>query len=53
VNNSNEERTVPWTRYAEISEGLTKGRNVITGENVKMDNLKVAPMTSIVVEFSR
>lgn len=53
VNNSNEERTVPWTRYAEISEGLTKGRDVITGEKVKMDDLKVAPMTSIVVEFSR
>ncbi len=53
VNNSNEERTVPWTRYAEISEGLTKGRDVISGKRVEMDDLKVAPMTSIVVEFTR
>lgn len=53
VNNSDEARTVPWARYAELTEGLTEGRDVLTGESVKMDNLKVAPMTSIVVEFSR
>jgi glycosidase len=53
VNNSNEEHTVPWARYAEITDGLTEGRDVLTGNSVKMDNLKVAPMTSIVVEFTR
>ena len=53
VNNSDEARTVPWARYAELTEGLTEGRDVLTGKSVKMDNLKVAPMTSIVVEFSR
>ena len=53
VNNSNDTRTVPWTRYAEISEGLTEGRDVLTGESVNMNNLRVAPMTSIVVEFTR
>ena len=53
VNNSNDTRTVPWARYAEISEGLTEGRDVITGESVNMNNLRVAPMTSIVVEFTR
>jgi hypothetical protein len=44
---------VPWARYAEITEGLTEGRDVLTGESVKMDKLTVAPMTSIVVEFAR
>jgi hypothetical protein len=29
------------------------GRDVLTGQSVKMDNLTVAPMTSIVVEFTR
>jgi hypothetical protein len=53
VNNSNDTRTVPWARYAELTEGLTEGRDVLTGQSVKMDNLKVAPMTSIVVEFTR
>ena len=53
VNNSDDTRTVPWARYAELKEGLTVGRDVLTGQSVKMDNLKVAPMTSIVVEFTR
>ena len=53
VNNSDKAHTVPWSRYAEITEGLTEGRDVLTGQSVKMDNLKVAPMTSIVVEFTR
>jgi glycosidase len=53
VNNSDDTRTVPWARYAELTEGLTVGRDVLTGQSMKMDNLKVAPMTSIVVEFIR
>ena len=53
VNNSDEARTVPWARYTEIAEGLTEGCDAITGQSVNMENLKVAPMTSIVVEFTR
>ena len=53
INNTNNERVVPWERYREISEGLDKGRNVITGESVAMSGLKVAPMSALVVEFSR
>lgn len=53
INNTNNERVVPWERYAEISEGLVEGRNVITGESVTMDGLKVAPMSALVVEFNR
>ena len=53
INNTNNERVVPWERYSEISEGLGEGRNVITGESVAMSGLKVAPMSALVVEFSR
>ena len=53
VNNSNEERVVPWSRYAEISEGLSDGRDVVTGESVKMEGCTVAPASVLVVEFAR
>lgn len=53
VNNSNIEHTVPWSRYAEITEGLSEGRDVVTGENVTMDGVKVKPMSVLIVEFSR
>ena len=53
INNTNNERVVPWERYSEISEGLDKGRNVITGHSVAMSGLKVAPMSALVVEFAR
>ena len=53
INNSASERIVPWGRYAEISENLSEGRDVITGEKVVMDNIKVKPMSVLVVEFSR
>ena len=53
INNSDNERTVPWARYAEITEGLGDGVNVITGEPIKMAGVKVAPMSTLVVEFVR
>ncbi len=53
VNNSDEERVVPWSRYAEINEGLDEGRDVVTGENVNMSNCRVAPATTLIVEFKR
>lgn len=53
INNTNNERVVPWERYSEISEGLDEGRNVITGQSVVMSGLKVAPMSALVVEFAR
>ncbi len=53
INNTDNERVVPWERYSEISEGLGEGRNVITGESVAMSGLKVAPMSALVVEFAR
>ena len=53
INNSDNEHTIPWSRYAEITEGLGEGVNVITGEPIKMNGVKVAPMSTLVVEFVR
>jgi glycosidase len=53
INNTDAEREIPWTRYAEISSELKVGRNVITGEDVNMQSVKVAPMSALVVEFER
>ena len=53
INNSDNEHTIPWARYAEITEGLGEGVNVITGEPIKMNGVKVAPMSTLVVEFVR
>lgn len=53
VNNSDEERIVPWSRYSEISANLNEGTDVMTGEKVAMEQLRVAPHTARVIEFSR
>jgi hypothetical protein len=54
INNNLEEVNVPWTYYSEISEGLTGGVDVLTGEPVEIsDETVVAPKTAIVVEFKR
>ena len=53
INNSDNEHTIPWARYAEITEGLGEGVNVITGEPINMNGVKVAPMSTLVVEFVR
>ena len=53
VNNSNDEKVVPWSRYKEITSTLGEGRDVITGESVVMEDLKVAPRSVRVIEFRR
>jgi hypothetical protein len=54
INNNLEEVNVPWTYYSEISEGLTGGVDVLTGEPVEVsDATVVAPKTALVVEFKR
>ena len=53
INNTDSVREIPWARYAEIAEGITEGRDVITGEMVTMSGAKVAPMSALVVEFQR
>ena len=54
INNSEEEKTIPWSYYSEISEGLKEGIDVLTGATVTIDDsTKVAPETALVVEFQR
>lgn len=53
INTSDTETVkVPWSHYAEITNGLGAGRNVITGETVTItDDTEVGPMQSLIVEF--
>lgn len=53
INTSDKETVkVPWSHYAEITEGLGAGRNVITGETVTIsDDIEVGPMESLIIEF--
>ena len=54
INNSPEPKNVPWTYYAEISEGLAGGVDVITGEPCEVsDATVVAPQTALIVEYKR
>ena len=53
VNNSDDERVVPWSRYDEISQGLDRGYDVINECEVTMSGLKVAPMSAVVIEFEQ
>ena len=52
INNSDEEVTIPWTRFREMSEGLGEGVNVLTGERVTVsDATRVAPQSALVVDY--
>ena len=52
INNSPEEKTIPWSHYAEIASGLSAGTNVLTGEKVTIsDKTVVPPCTALVVEY--
>ena len=54
INNSDTAKTVPWSYYSEISEGLHNGIDVLTGNPVTIsDTTSVAPETALVVEFDR
>ncbi len=54
INNTLEDKNVPWSYYSEISEGLTGGVNVITGEPFEVsDATVVAPKSVLIVEYSR
>lgn len=53
VNNTDSERTVPWSRYKELTEGVVEARDVITGETIRMTECVVPAATALVVEFRR
>ncbi|MBQ2969843.1 MAG: glycoside hydrolase family 13 protein [Bacteroidaceae bacterium] len=54
INNSQEAKRIPWDYYSEITQSLTNGRNVITGEPITFyKNTYVASEDALVVEFKR
>ncbi|MBP5676032.1 MAG: cyclomaltodextrinase N-terminal domain-containing protein [Bacteroidales bacterium] len=54
INNTFEDRALDWGHYAEFVEGPVSGKNVLTGEDVVLeDGLKVGPKSALVVEFKR
>ena len=54
VNNSLEPKNIPWTYYKEISEGLSGGVNVVTGEPCEVSDATVAePQSVLIVEYKK
>ena len=54
INNSDKPQKVTWSRFKEMTAGLSVGRNVLTGESCEVsDNTEVAPLSSLIVEYKR
>ena len=54
INNSLEPKSIPWSYYKEINEGLKGGVNVMTGEACEVsDATVVAPQSVLIVEYKR
>ena len=54
INNTDEERLLDWSHYDEFVSGPVKGRDVVSGERVKLcDGLVVEPRSALIVEFKR
>jgi len=54
INNTLEDKNVPWSYYSEITDGLQGGVDVLTGEPFEVsDATVVAPKTALVVEYKR
>lgn len=54
INNTFEERSLDWNHYREFVAGPVEGRNVLTGENITLqDGVTVAPKSALIVEFAR
>lgn len=52
INNSKDKKTIPWSNYAEITESLTDGVDVVTGNAITItDSTVVKAREAIVVEF--
>ena len=52
INNSLDEKPVPWSHYAEIASGLGEGTNVVTGEKMTVtDSTVVGPCSALVVDY--
>ena len=54
INNSRGRKSIPWSHYAEIADGLYDGHDVMTGEAVEVnDATVVGPRQALVVEYKR
>ena len=54
INNALEERALDWNHYREFVDGPVTGRNVITGEEITLqDGVVVPEKSSLIVEFKR
>ena len=54
INNSLEPKNVPWSYYKEISEGLSGGVDVLTGEPCEVsDETVVEPQSVLIVEYRK
>ena len=54
INNTFEDRSLDWSHYSEFVSGPVHGINVISGEEVVLqDGLDIAPKSALVVEFKR
>ena len=54
INNSRGAKSIEWSRYAEITQSLHNGRNVLTGEAFEpSDSTRVGARQALIVEFER
>jgi glycosidase len=54
INNSRGKKSIPWSHYAEITESLSGGHNVMTGESLIVDDSTIVePRGALIVEFRR
>ena len=54
LNNTMEPRTLDWSHYAEFVSGPVEGYEVISGQDITLqDGLEIAPRSAIVVQFAR
>lgn len=54
INNSNESKEIDWSKYSEITDGLTTGIDIITGEEITKGNkIEVPHKSAVIIEFDR
>lgn len=54
INNTFEDRALDWSHYSEFVEGPVKGINILSGEEMLLqDGVDIAPKSALVVEFKR
>ena len=54
INNTFEDRALDWDHYREFVSGPVQGRNILSGEQITLQNgVTVAPKSALVVEFKR